>query len=526
VLTGHDNGLITINIAEADDVHREKQRSLQKEPYRTLLGHFRHEIGHYFWDQLIAFGPRLEDFRALFGDERADYQKALDRHYGEGPPARWEDSFISAYSTMHPWEDWAESWAHYLHMVDALETAGATGPRAAAEAPRRAANAAAARSPEPELPRFRRDDRGVAVAHLRAQQLEPRAGASRTAIRSCSPHPPFASSGSSTTPSTRTARPTPGPPPRREATPVPFPSPAARVLYTRVLPRSPPGVDSRSAQSHVMHYRYDRPVMLGPQIVRLRPAPHCRTRILAYSLKIEPAEHFINWQQDPQANYLARLVFPKPTRELRVEVDLTAEMAVVNPFDFFLEPYAQHFPFRYEAADERELGPFLLTGPATPLFTQYLAGIPRERRATIDFLVDVNRRVAGDVRYLIRMEHGVQPPEVTLEKRSGSCRDSAELWCSCCATWGSRPASSRAISSSSSPTRSRWTAPPGRAGISRTCTPGARCTCRAPDGSASIPPPACSPARGTSRSRARRSLPPRRRFRAVWMRARPRSSTR
>jgi hypothetical protein len=127
VLTGHDNGLITINIDEADDVHREKQRSLQKEPYRTLLGHFRHEIGHYFWDQLIAFGPRLEDFRALFGDERANYQQALDRHYGEGPPSRWEDSFISAYSTMHPWEDWAESWAHYLHMVDALETAGATG---------------------------------------------------------------------------------------------------------------------------------------------------------------------------------------------------------------------------------------------------------------------------------------------------------------------------------------------------------------------------------------------------------------
>jgi hypothetical protein len=127
VLTGHDNGLITINIAEADDVHRERQRSLQKEPYRTLLGHFRHEIGHYFWDQLIAYGPLLEDFRALFGDERADYQRALERHYAEGPPAQWEDSFISAYSTMHPWEDWAESWAHYLHMVDALETAGATG---------------------------------------------------------------------------------------------------------------------------------------------------------------------------------------------------------------------------------------------------------------------------------------------------------------------------------------------------------------------------------------------------------------
>jgi hypothetical protein len=127
VLTGHDNGLITINIAEADDVHRETERTLQKEPYRTLLGHFRHEIGHYFWDVLISNNPKLEAFRELFGDERADYQKALDRHYSEAPPAHWEQSYISAYATMHPWEDWAESWAHYLHMVDALETAGSAG---------------------------------------------------------------------------------------------------------------------------------------------------------------------------------------------------------------------------------------------------------------------------------------------------------------------------------------------------------------------------------------------------------------
>ncbi len=127
VLTGHDNGLITINIAEADDVHREKERTLQKQPYRTLLGHFRHEIGHYFWDSLISNGPQVDAFRTLFGDERADYQKALERHYGEGPPAGWEHNFISGYATMHPWEDWAESWAHYLHMVDALETAGAAG---------------------------------------------------------------------------------------------------------------------------------------------------------------------------------------------------------------------------------------------------------------------------------------------------------------------------------------------------------------------------------------------------------------
>ena len=127
VLTGHDNGLITVNIAEADDVQRERQRALQKEPYRTLLGHFRHEIGHYFWDRLILTGSKLDACRAIFGDERADYQEALQRHYLEGPPANWELGFISAYATTHPWEDWAESWAHYLHMVDALETAGAVG---------------------------------------------------------------------------------------------------------------------------------------------------------------------------------------------------------------------------------------------------------------------------------------------------------------------------------------------------------------------------------------------------------------
>jgi uncharacterized protein (DUF2126 family)/transglutaminase-like putative cysteine protease len=176
-----------------------------------------------------------------------------------------------------------------------------------------------------------------------------------------------------------------------------------------------------------MHYRYDRPVTLGPQIIRLRPAPHCRTRILSYSLKVTPAEHFINWQQDPLSNFLARVVFPKPTTELKIEVDLTAELAVQNPFDFFLEPYAQRFPFKYEAAEARELAPFLVTGPSTPRFAQYLAGISRMPRATIDFLVELNGRLAADVRYVIRMESGVQPPEETLEKHSGSCRDSAEL---------------------------------------------------------------------------------------------------
>jgi hypothetical protein len=127
VLTGHDNGLITINVAEADDVYRESQRQQQHEPYRTLLGHFRHEIGHYYWDRLIAGSDRLEGFRQVFGDERLDYGIAVKRHYDEGAPNDWPDRYISAYATTHPWEDWAETWAHVMHMVDALETAHAVG---------------------------------------------------------------------------------------------------------------------------------------------------------------------------------------------------------------------------------------------------------------------------------------------------------------------------------------------------------------------------------------------------------------
>jgi hypothetical protein len=127
VLTGHDNGIITINVAEADDLHREQQRLLHHEPYRTLLGHFRHEIGHYYWDLLIGATDRLQPFRRLFGDERIDYQEALKVHYEQGAPADWADHYISAYASTHPWEDWAESWAHVMHMVDALETAHAVG---------------------------------------------------------------------------------------------------------------------------------------------------------------------------------------------------------------------------------------------------------------------------------------------------------------------------------------------------------------------------------------------------------------
>ncbi|CAM3679457.1 DUF2126 domain-containing protein [Ectopseudomonas alcaliphila] len=181
------------------------------------------------------------------------------------------------------------------------------------------------------------------------------------------------------------------------------------------------------ALHHVTHYRYDRAVNLGPQVVRLRPAPHSRTRILSYALKVEPGEHFINWQQDPQGNYLARLVFPEKTREFKVEVDLVAEMAVFNPFDFFLEPYAERIPFAYTEGEQRELAPYLVKLPATPLFAKYLAGISREPVPSIDFLVELNQRLSADIRYLIRMEPGVQTPEQSLELAAGSCRDSAWL---------------------------------------------------------------------------------------------------
>ncbi len=128
VVTGHDNGVITIDLAEADDALREKTRTDMGEPYRTLLGHFRHEVGHYYWDKLVRDDGLLESFRALFGDEREDYQKAIERHYAKGPHnCSWQQGFVSSYATMHPWEDWAETWAHYLHIVDTLEMAAAFG---------------------------------------------------------------------------------------------------------------------------------------------------------------------------------------------------------------------------------------------------------------------------------------------------------------------------------------------------------------------------------------------------------------
>jgi uncharacterized protein (DUF2126 family)/transglutaminase-like putative cysteine protease len=181
------------------------------------------------------------------------------------------------------------------------------------------------------------------------------------------------------------------------------------------------------ALSHRTSYRYDRLVALSPHVIRLRPAPHCRTPILSYALKVAPERHFINWQQDPHGNHLARLVFPDETRQLLIDVDLIAELSVFNPFDFFLEASAERFPFVYESWLNQELAPYLECLPAGPRLRDFLRAIGRRPAGTVDFLVDVNRRLAQSIRYIIRLEPGVQTPEETLGCGTGSCRDTAWL---------------------------------------------------------------------------------------------------
>jgi uncharacterized protein (DUF2126 family)/transglutaminase-like putative cysteine protease len=181
------------------------------------------------------------------------------------------------------------------------------------------------------------------------------------------------------------------------------------------------------ALHHRTSYRYDRPVQLGPQTVRLRPAPHCRTAVLSYALKIKPANHFINWQQDPFGNWLARLVFPEPVSELVIEVDLTAQMSVINPFDFFVESYAESLPFAYSSELAGELTPYLAVDDDGPALDAFVAGLSKSAPSTINFLVDLNARLMREVKYLVRLEPGVQTPDETLALGSGSCRDSAWL---------------------------------------------------------------------------------------------------
>ena len=183
----------------------------------------------------------------------------------------------------------------------------------------------------------------------------------------------------------------------------------------------------RVALHHRTIYHYDRLVNLSPQTIRLRPAPHCRTPITAYSLKVEPKPHFLNWQQDPQSNFLARVVFPNRVEHFSVDVDLIAEMTVINPFDFFLEPYAEKFPFSYEPALERELAPFREIRPAGPQLAAYLKTVNVSSQRTNDFLVGVNQQLQHKIGYSIRMEPGVQSSEQTLTLQNGSCRDTAWL---------------------------------------------------------------------------------------------------
>ena len=186
------------------------------------------------------------------------------------------------------------------------------------------------------------------------------------------------------------------------------------------------------ALNHRTTYRYDRPVSLTPQIIRLRPAPHTRTAIQSYSLKIRPEPHFLNWQQDPHNNWQARVVFPEQVRHFEIEVDLHADLAVFNPFDFFIEDWAEDVPFVYPDGLAEDLAPYLETPlPASHLGRRF-AGLlnamePRKPVRTIDFLVGLNQHIANEIDYVIRMEPGVQTPEETLAKGRGSCRDSAWL---------------------------------------------------------------------------------------------------
>ena len=183
----------------------------------------------------------------------------------------------------------------------------------------------------------------------------------------------------------------------------------------------------RVAIRHRTDYLFDRSVALSPHLIRLRPAPHVRTPIHEYSLKVEPAEHFLNWQQDPFGNFIARYVFPEKARKLVVDVSLVIEMVTINPFDFFVEEYAEHFPFEYPKQLHKELKPYFECTESGPRLTEWLQNVPREPAHIVNFLVDLNQRLQQEIGYVIRMEPGVQTCEETLDLAKGSCRDSAWL---------------------------------------------------------------------------------------------------
>jgi len=179
------------------------------------------------------------------------------------------------------------------------------------------------------------------------------------------------------------------------------------------------------ALNHHTSYNYDRPISVDPQVIRLRPAPHCRTPIESYSLRISPSNHFINWQQDPNGNFIARVVFEEKIDHFSIDVDLTASMTVINPFDFFIESYAETFPFSYNAEDQAYLKPYLVKDDTGETFRKFVSEVDQTPGRTIDFLVALNQKLEQRINYTIRMEPGVQTVDQTLEKSSGSCRDSA-----------------------------------------------------------------------------------------------------
>jgi len=191
------------------------------------------------------------------------------------------------------------------------------------------------------------------------------------------------------------------------------------------------------ALNHKTSYQYEKAISLGPQVIQLRPALHCRTPILSYALHVTPSQHLLNWQLDPHNNRLARLIFPEKTSELLVDVSLVAELTPINPFDFFLDPEVEQYPFAYRTELTQDLQPYLLAEPTGSSLQSFLRPFSGKKNGTVSFLLELNRKVRDEITYLHRLEPGVQSCEETLQQRAGSCRDTAWLLVQSLRTWAS-----------------------------------------------------------------------------------------